>query len=278
MSLADQIATFEQQGINIWDVLSGAADRKELTGEQLLISCLQVISNQIQAAITGGTGDNLPQPLSLPAQAIADVSSPNGTVSLVDLETVNIAAGQNFAKFTAPFNGTAIVSISLTAAGALSVEKITIGGASVDIVSELLDGQVIPAGIEKLIGIPINQDVEYYLQSSATGQATIQVVGVQTVIAVSQPTVQLAGNTLLEQQTQANATGGVLTFGSNFGTIEIYNTDTVNAGIFTVNGIVIHVPASTASYRSIFKAAVGGVPGNTVLASGAQSYIISRYI
>jgi hypothetical protein len=83
---------------------------------------------------------------------------------------------------------------------------------------------------------------------------------------------QLIGNTLEEQLTQANASSGVLTFQSNIVTIEIYNTDATNDGTFVVNGISIHVPKG-----QVFKATLGGTTGKTVTVSGATTYIVSRY-
>lgn len=77
----------------------------------------------------------------------------------------------------------------------------------------------------------------------------------------------------VEQLTQANAVGGVLTFSNTIDTIEIYNTDTTNMGIFTINGIDIHVPAN-----SSFEAAIGGTPSANITVSGATSYIVTRYV
>lgn len=77
----------------------------------------------------------------------------------------------------------------------------------------------------------------------------------------------------VEQLTQANAVTNILTFSDTIDTIEIYNTDTTNMGIFTINGIAIHVPAN-----SSFEAAIGGTPSTSVTVSGATSYIVTRYI
>jgi len=80
------------------------------------------------------------------------------------------------------------------------------------------------------------------------------------------------GSTLQEQQTEADAVAGVLTFAANISTIEIYNTDAVNAGTFEVNGVTIHVPAS-----GYFKSNIGGVPAATVTITGATTYVVNRY-
>jgi hypothetical protein len=81
------------------------------------------------------------------------------------------------------------------------------------------------------------------------------------------------GSTLAEQKTQANAVNSVLTFSANILTIEIYNTDVLNDGVFTVNGIAINVPKGTT-----YKSTIGGTPGTTVTVTGSTSYIVSRYV
>lgn len=78
---------------------------------------------------------------------------------------------------------------------------------------------------------------------------------------------------LAQQKTQADAVAGVLTFSANISVIEIYNTDATNAGVFTVNGLAINVPAGK-SYMT----AIGGTPGPTVSITGATTYIVSRYV
>jgi len=118
----------------------------------------------------------------------------------------------------------------------------------------------------------------------AAGTAIIGKVGIdqtagQNVVsfgATAQPVTingSLPNQTLVEQKTQANSIGGVLTFSANIGAIEIYNTDTVNAGVFTVNGLAINVPAT-----KVFNSAIGGTPGATVTITGATTYIVSRYL
>jgi len=86
------------------------------------------------------------------------------------------------------------------------------------------------------------------------------------------PKVQMVGSTLWEQQTESDATIGVLTFAENFAAIEIYNTDAINAGTFEVNGITINVPAS-----GYFKSNVGGTPAKTVTIAGATTYTVNQY-
>lgn len=77
---------------------------------------------------------------------------------------------------------------------------------------------------------------------------------------------------LVEQKTDANATAGTVTFSKPISIFEIYNTDTTNPGVFTVNGIQITVPANTN-----FKATVGGTPSSSVTVTGATTYILTRY-
>ena len=84
--------------------------------------------------------------------------------------------------------------------------------------------------------------------------------------------VTLSGSSLTEQKTQTNAVSGVVTFTENLSTVEIYNTDVLNDGVFTVNGIAINVPKGIA-----YKSTIGGIPGKTVTVTGAITYIVSRY-
>ena len=83
----------------------------------------------------------------------------------------------------------------------------------------------------------------------------------------------LPNQTLVEQKTQVNATAGVLTFSANINAIEIYNTDVTNAGVFTVNGVAINVPAT-----KVFNTVIGGTPSAMVTVTGATTYIVSRYV
>jgi len=83
---------------------------------------------------------------------------------------------------------------------------------------------------------------------------------------------QQIGNTLQEQFTETDAIANVLTFSENISTIELYNTDTINTGIFNVNGIDITVPS-----EKYFKSTIGGIPSTEVTISGATTYIVSRY-
>lgn len=84
--------------------------------------------------------------------------------------------------------------------------------------------------------------------------------------------VTLVGSALVEQQTEADAQGGTLTFADNISCIEIFNTSTVD-GTFTVNGINILVPA-----KQGLKTLLSGTPGKTVAIAGATTYVVSSYV
>lgn len=81
----------------------------------------------------------------------------------------------------------------------------------------------------------------------------------------------LIGNTVVEQKTEANVSAGKVTFGDFIDTIEIYNSDTVD-GKFTVNGVVLTVPAGKSFY-----ARVKGTPSKEVVITGSTKYIITRF-
>lgn len=85
--------------------------------------------------------------------------------------------------------------------------------------------------------------------------------------------IQLTGSNLQEQLTETNATAGTVTFADFVKTIEIYNTDSVNSGLFTVNGITVKVPPG-----KVFKSVIGGTPSKNVTVTGATTYILSRYV
>ena len=85
--------------------------------------------------------------------------------------------------------------------------------------------------------------------------------------------VNISGSTLQEQLTEADEVGGDLTFSAAPAYIEIVNTDASNAGVFTVNGVAITVPAEV-----IFgPASVQGTASAVVSVTGSTSYIVSRY-
>lgn len=88
--------------------------------------------------------------------------------------------------------------------------------------------------------------------------------------------VGIKGTTVVEQKTQADAVAGVVTFAANVETLEIYNVDGTNTGVFTVNGINITVPSS-AVHPQTFKATFGGTASPTVTVTGSTSYILTRY-
>jgi hypothetical protein len=84
--------------------------------------------------------------------------------------------------------------------------------------------------------------------------------------------VSLTGSKVAEQKTQADAVTGTVTFSKSISTLEIYNTDAANQGVFNVNGINITVPANES-----FKASYGGTPSANITITGATSYILTRY-
>jgi hypothetical protein len=86
------------------------------------------------------------------------------------------------------------------------------------------------------------------------------------------PTVSVATAALQEQLNESHAVAGVLTFAAPISVIELYNMDAVNAGTFTVNGIVITLPAGKG-----FKDKIGGVPSDEVTVAGSTSYTVGRY-
>ena len=85
--------------------------------------------------------------------------------------------------------------------------------------------------------------------------------------------VSVTGSNLAEQQTQADADAGELTFAAPISYVSIYNTDESSAGVFTINGIAVNVPAGEPT--TVF--GVDGTPSATVTVTGATTYIVSRW-
>ena len=73
--------------------------------------------------------------------------------------------------------------------------------------------------------------------------------------------------------TTVQGTDPGLTFSANINCVEIYNTDTINDGIFIINGINVNLPKDKS-----FKSVIGGIPSTQVSVVSSTSYIISRYI
>jgi hypothetical protein len=84
--------------------------------------------------------------------------------------------------------------------------------------------------------------------------------------------VRVEGDTLLQQLTQADVVSGDLTFEAAPVFIEIINEDPVNAGVFTVNGLALRVPAETTT--GILR--IVGTPSAVVEVTGSTAYIVNR--
>ena len=110
-----------------------------------------------------------------------------------------------------------------------------------------------------------------FLKSDGSGRLEAAISGITGTVN-AQLTGSIPGDTLEEQLTEADAALGVLTFSANIVTVEIFNTDDTNTGVFNVNGIDIAMPPDTA-----FKATVQGVASAEVTVTGATTYIVSRY-
>lgn len=136
--------------------------------------------------------------------------------------------------------------------------------------------------LETSAGQLVGKQQLYALLVDAAGAAILnaggneQIVELQAVDGLLKVEASITGSlpdeTLQEQLTETDVVAGVLTFTENIFCVEIYNTDTVNKGTFTVNEIDIVVPS-----LKVFKSAVGGTPSTEVTVSGATSYIVSRY-
>ena len=83
--------------------------------------------------------------------------------------------------------------------------------------------------------------------------------------------VRISGSNLVEQLTEADLVGGDLTFAAVVNIVEIINED-VAAGVFTVNGAAIRVPAQATT--GVFQPP--GTPSATVSVAGSTQFIVNR--
>lgn len=75
-----------------------------------------------------------------------------------------------------------------------------------------------------------------------------------------------------EQKSQADESGGEVSFSQPINTLQIDNLDTSNNGTFVVNGISVIVPAGKS-----FKASFGGNPSTVVSVTGSTNYLLTRF-
>ena len=84
-------------------------------------------------------------------------------------------------------------------------------------------------------------------------------------------TTKLSGNTVAEQQTQADAESNVLTFSEDITSIEIWHDEDAPQE-FTVNGLTLMI--APGGWRS----PIGGTPGDTVTIPANVDCIVSRLV
>lgn len=202
-----------------------------------------------------------------------------GSIITVTAATAGEAGNANLAKVIEGSGDDAL-------AAALSGQVLTVSlgmtdGASDDaentatLVAAAIDGL---AGFAATVTTGDGSDVVVVTPSGAYYRFSggLNAMPVGTEYQIQQPegaNVQLSGSILEEQKIETDAVEGVVTFTNDIVTIEIFNTDDTNAGVFAVNGINLRVPAS-----QVFKAKIGGTAGKTVTITGATTYIISTYV
>ena len=82
--------------------------------------------------------------------------------------------------------------------------------------------------------------------------------------------VSVKGSNRVQTLTEADESGGDLTFAAVIDYVEIVNIDDTNTGVFTVNGQTIPVPPRTA----VGPERVAGTASATVGVTGSTSYIV----
>ena len=104
--------------------------------------------------------------------------------------------------------------------------------------------------------------------SGATVTFTCDALGIKTDASFNAGDTGVTGT----MTTTTQGTIPTLTFTDDISSVELHNTDSSNAGIFTVNGIAIKIPASC-----VKQITVGGTPSPAITVTGATSYIVSRF-
>ena len=84
------------------------------------------------------------------------------------------------------------------------------------------------------------------------------------------PTTQ-SGGQVVEALDESDLSGGDLTLAAEPESVRIYNTDTANDGVFTVNGIALAVPAGVS-----LETGVAGTASVTVSVTGSTTFIFHR--
>ena len=83
--------------------------------------------------------------------------------------------------------------------------------------------------------------------------------------------VQVSGSKVVEVLDESDLSGGDLTLAAEPESVRIYNTDTANDGVFTVNGIALAVPAGVS-----LETGVAGTASVTVSVTGSTTFVFHR--
>ena len=83
--------------------------------------------------------------------------------------------------------------------------------------------------------------------------------------------VGITGSKVVEALDESDLSGGDLTLAAEPESVRIYNTDTANNGVFTVNGIALAVPAGVS-----LETGVAGTASVTVSVTGSTAFIFHR--
>ena len=83
--------------------------------------------------------------------------------------------------------------------------------------------------------------------------------------------VQVSGSKVVEVLDESDLSGGDLTLAAEPESVRIYNTDTANDGVFTVNGIPLAVPAGVS-----LETGVAGTASVTVSVTGSTTFVFHR--
>ena len=169
-----EINTFEAKRVGFWQMITGKTGDDLLEGIQDILSAAGILSDQlanIQALLSGVSPSSLPQPYSQTVPTVGNVSG--NAQYVVDYSPVEVAANATFGNFTAQFDGTATIHISLSNGGILSK---TVSNNVSSTTAEMNSGDDIGTVQWNDFDFSIRDGLTYSFQSDTAGIAAFYVL------------------------------------------------------------------------------------------------------
>ena len=170
-----QIDAAEKLRIGFWQRITGAGENDNLQLLQYQLLGLQVISDQL-ARLAGASGSSgLPQPLPNPVQPIGSPVTALVAQAFVPFTVKQVDDSTPFGGFTAPYDGSFVLGISMSAGGIITANQEDSTGKQVS--SPLLfSGNNIGTNLATSEQQPMQKDMRFSFQSDTAGTASFLVI------------------------------------------------------------------------------------------------------